>query len=415
LVSGADGAPDVTVAPAGRLTPAAPSQALTFALSAAGYPLVAVVGLAAGYPSRQISIGLRALIVALACWVCWRASVQGKWYRGAWLLPLAGFWTIYIGRLLADTAVFPATLGKAYSEYWLFGIGACFVPMLACLVLPSRATLRLAHRVTWVLMFAATSAVLLSNVLNPALQFQFAYDTGRFALENLDPISFGHLGVSLALLSAHGLVDRSRGIPRVLLVMGGLVGLLGTALSASRGPMISLVAGALVLAFVGFGAASGIRTLALIAGVSALVVWGGNVIERELGFRAVSRVASREGLLQDEAADYRVVAARDAWRQFADHPLLGSSLDERNSANYPHNVLLESFMAGGVFAGTLFALILGGVLLRGLQFARARPATAWIVLLLVQYVVAAQFSGALYTNALMWITIGLTLSSAASS
>jgi len=76
---------------------------------------------------------------------------------------------------------------------------------------------------------------------------------------------------------------------------------------------------------------------------------------------------------------------------------------------YPHNLVLESFMAFGVFTGVPFTFLLVYATVKALQLARLQPNCLWVTLLFVQYSVAGMFSGALSFSSALWVLMVLVV------
>ena len=64
---------------------------------------------------------------------------------------------------------------------------------------------------------------------------------------------------------------------------------------------------------------------------------------------------------------------RDAWHEYLDHPWLGSSIVEKKSLFYPHNAIVEAFMATGTFGGAAFSLLALIAIYRAFRLTRAEP------------------------------------------
>jgi O-antigen ligase len=100
---------------------------------------------------------------------------------------------------------------------------------------------------------------------------------------------------------------------------------------------------------------------------------------------------------------------RDAWREYLDHPWFGSSIVERNALIYPHNAIVEAFMATGTFGGSAFALLVLAAIYRAVRLIRRDPGTAWIPICFFQQLIGAMFSGGLYGNVPLWGMMAIML------
>ncbi len=99
-----------------------------------------------------------------------------------------------------------------------------------------------------------------------------------------------------------------------------------------------------------------------------------------LGANLFSRLdTSIEG--SDASVTGQVALVSSAWDMFLDAPLFGAVLEDPAFGIYPQNIIVEAFMTTGIFGGSLF----------------------------VQYCMAAQFSGAIYTASTAWALLACIL------
>jgi hypothetical protein len=376
--------------------------AILYAVTVAGYALISTIPIAFELESRVVTVPYRAAVLALSVWSILRSFAKNELYQGALWIPLGIFWTLYLGRMLADTFVFPVELGQPAAEYFLYGIGTTFIPMVAMFARPSEATLRAALRLTVLTSFVALAAVLYLGakaVLSGELMA-----IGRFELRTLNPISLGHVGVSLTTLALFTLLlpERRSWLSVLTLVAASGIGLECTLITASKGPLLALLLNVACLLVLDWR--RGHQKRALVGAVIAPLLGSQLAIyfEDRLGFGVISRF--QEALDDPTVASVseRVDVQRRAWEQFLSHPVLGSSLEERVSLFYPHNTIVESFMAVGVVGGVAYLAYHAFGLLRALRLIASRTEAAWVGILCLQYTLSAMFSGSLYGNGAMW-------------
>jgi O-antigen ligase len=136
------------------------------------------------------------------------------------------------------------------------------------------------------------------------------------------------------------------------------VGLYSLLLTSSRGPLLFLSIYLILLLF--HSARSNMpKTLAIIlfvviGFVGIIQYFGLGEIFYEM---FISRFTTVAGSSIDESAEGRAVAYQGAISQFLSSPFIGSFLEERTLKQYPHNIIIESFMALGIFGGLLFVVI----------------------------------------------------------
>ena len=146
----------------------------------------------------------------------------------------------------------------------------------------------------------------------------------------------------------------------------------------------------------------------MISAAAAYLARNGTDVKRLLG--------SAEAYSVSNSSVYeRQNLARDAWHEYLQHPVLGSSIVERRSLAYPHNCVVEAFMATGTFGGAIFVLMLLMAIYRAILLTRVDVAMSWISLCFFQQLIGAMFSGGLYGNAALWGMMAIVLGRRSSS
>lgn len=387
-------------------------------MSFPGYPLVAAFSTITGLPNTPLSIALRGLNFGLALLLI-LAGIASRRERssGLLLVALGVFWLAYTVRLYSDTLYDPAFLGKEVSYYWAWAIGGCLVPMLGLAMKTSRPE-QADDYFRW-LYLATFAACFLSMFLatgtvgtEPGLE----YESGRMRLEALNPIALGHLGAMLVELSAWALLFHrpwSRGSRRLLLLAGLAIGCYVLLAANSRGPVLAVLACFLfLLCFVSFRYKFAVMAF-LVVGALAIVPLSLYLQETQ-NINAFSRLFG-QSLEQHAEQSSRLDLFASAFEVFLTNPWLGGALEDPLTSSYPHNVIVEAYMALGLFFGSLFVIALIALCYRTAVLFRRFPQYGWPSLLFIQYLVGAQFSGALYGSTFMWCAIGLILSFGSSS
>src|SRR5882672_1463885 len=368
-----------------------------YAAAVAGYPLIAAVPILLTLESRSISVPFRAVILALSIVVLLYSVHKRVLYTGALWVPLVVFWALYLSRMLSDTLFRPIPLSQPPTEYFLYGFGTCFLPMLALFTRASDATLRFALRLTTLVAGIAVITAMYLGIQS-LLKGDFgSVMSSRFELWTLNPISLGHLGASLATLALFQLrsrADRTRGT-WIFLVGAVAIGLTCTGVAASRGPIVALIVNCCFLLFLDWHEGHRLRVIVAALIIPLLAIQGARYLE-ELGFGVISRVQ----LAWEDPI--RIDLLQGALAQFLAHPLMGSSLEERVSLTYPHNTFVESFMAVGLLGGLAYAAFHVMALQRAMRLLISRPAAGWLAILCVQYTISALFSGSVYASNTMW-------------
>jgi O-antigen ligase len=116
------------------------------------------------------------------------------------------------------------------------------------------------------------------------------------------------------------------------------------------------------------------------------------------------------GLSADNATLGRIIAFQGAFDQFLSSPLWGSSIEEKITGFYPHNVILEALMATGIVGGLPFIAFTLWALVCAWRLARNASRHLWIGILAAQYFFGSMLSGSIYTSNTMWVLAALVLS-----
>lgn len=388
-----------------------------YVLVIAGYPVISSLPLWMGLDSRTVTVPYRAAVMIFSLGTTLYALRRRQLYTGLFWVPLVVFMAGYIVRLSVDTVYVPlGVLRMPPEEYWLYAIGTCFVPMLPFFTLTADTTMVLALRAV----FAATFiGCILAVVTALAAFFSGSIPQGvpgmRLGTDTLNPVSLGHLGVSLIVLAiAYLILLRPTSYAlRVCILVGVIFGMFTALASASKGPLLSLLAVTPVIAWSGIR--MGMRSKVMMFGILGVMTLyaGAQYVENSLGFDVIGRLEALASGGEDESNQSHAQFMSDAWDEFVNHPVLGSAIDELNSHDYPHNVVIESFMATGIVGGTLFLILILASAYSAILVLRFRPVCMWVVLLYVQTIVAAQVSGALYESAPMWCLMAAVIGLAA--
>src|SRR5665213_594049 len=177
------------------------SHALLFAFTIAGYSLVSAIPSLTGVDSRVVSIPFRAISLGLALLVGMVLGVRHRLYRGAAWFPLLTFWVLYVIRMAVDTVFDPIPVKLTGLEYAAWGLGTCFIPLIAFLSDPGDEVLLLAEKYSFYACAGALAGALVANYIELSQGISDTYASGRLGTDTLNPISLGHLAVSVVLIS----------------------------------------------------------------------------------------------------------------------------------------------------------------------------------------------------------------------
>ncbi|MBM4258951.1 MAG: hypothetical protein FJ147_24005 [Deltaproteobacteria bacterium] len=148
-------------------------------------------------------------------------------------------------------------------------------------------------------------------------------------------------------------------------------------------------------------------TTLVILTVATLSVPSGILFLQGIGSNIDKRIAST--LERTESGkESRLDLWQSAWEDFLDHPLAGRAMEGRYDI-YPHNLLVESFMATGMFGGGAFLWLLLLGLRAALRLIWRSHEHGWIGLLFIQMTVYGCFSGSLWSLSGFWYMLAAVL------
>ncbi len=384
---------------------------LLVGLNLFGFPLLMGVLAPLSIESTPFSIALRTTILLSSLWLIFKLLIDKKIETtgGIFWLPLLVFWIFYIARIYVDTLINPSyALSREVSDYWIWAVGACFLPMLALLTKPKANYLMGLDKVCFVFVFIAC---LLTFLLSSTeyIQGDQVVDIGRLNLVSLNPISIGHLGGTLVILSfwLFFKIDFSRLIFKLTFMLASIIGIYLMLGSGSRGPFVAVSFSLLI--FMIFSKKHNYIGLIVFGLIAIAVLYKlALYLDTSGAFPILNRIESTLS-----GNDYSVIGRQEsysgAFYQFVENPLFGDSLEEKTTGYYPHNVILEAFMSTGIVGGLAFLAFFLYVFYYGYMLIKTDAATSWIALIFMQYFIGAQFSGAIYTSTTMWIFSALCL------
>jgi hypothetical protein len=381
--------------------------ALLIALALVGYPIVAAGMQVLGAHDRAISIAFRGLTLSVALAILSvngyaRAELPKHAVWICWLL-----WLLLLSRFTWDATMVRLPLDLPWMDYVLLIVGTVIVPSAAAVRVCDLRALDLAARLIQLLaLFAALLVVAAVLVVTR----DFISTAGRIGTETLNPITIGHLGTTLVIVSVLAPERMEPGgfwariaDARATRWLCGFLGVILVIGAGSRGPALALIVAFVVRRLnrdiIRFGVLGVVKAgLIVVAVASTFLGIALLIFEDPSRLPLVSRVL---GFAYDRALSVRAELAQGALQQFEGSPWLGSSFVELAQRIYPHNILVEILMTNGIVGFVLLAVLLVFVvkaLLRLLQ-----TPFAWLGLLCLQYLTASMSSGSLYFDATFWL------------
>jgi O-antigen ligase len=323
-----------------------------------------------------------------------------------WLFMV--FWSCYFIRLFVSLHILDETVSLSLETYWLWSLGTCFLPSLAILVSHNSKSLGYLRHPPIIVAILTVTLLLASGSTYHLTASGEVYDISRLNIASLNPISMGHAGATAVLIGICVVIKGKFGSRAFYF---GLVAIaLGAALAIlanSRGPIVSLAFALAVLLIARARRRSTIWIVGMIffAALFAYFQYS-EILLADTGPLARFSSISLDG---DASSISRFISFRGAFEQFVGSPVFGDGIEERIIQQYPHNVILEAFMATGVVGGVPFLVIVIAAIRASWGLLRLNSQHTWVSLIAIQNVVGAQFSGAIWSSGPMWVMITLAI------
>ncbi len=383
-----------------------------YAFGVFGFQLMSFFPVFLGVESKPISLSIRAVVVLVSLIIIF--PLRKKVLFNRYFILFLVFWFLYTLRIsytymTANEIVF----FMSNFQFSAFVYGACFLPSIALYSGLQKQEWQAdsIFNLTFMVIFIATvSSIYLS--FTKGLESE---GVSRMSTSVLNPITLGHTGVSLLLMSLYHLISKRQvKESNIRYVLGVLVGILATLSAASKGPMVAFVLVLFLYAIFTLKPRK-ILTFLYFGVISSLFIWQSlDFLEEKFGLNAFKRfeglLGVADGSKKDLSTDSRVDHIHDAWDQFLVSPLFGSGIVEKNSGFYPHNVYLESFMSIGLIGGLIFVFLVLSMVYKSIILLKNNYELGWVGLLAIQYSIGALFSGSICTSNPAWLSMSLVFS-----
>jgi O-antigen ligase len=230
------------------------------------------------------------------------------------------------------------------------------------------------------------------------------------ANSTINSIMYGQTGCAMALISIFGLVNNKKWLYKGLFFVTFLLGFISIGKAGSRSPVIVLAAVGVIYFVARVGVLKSL--LIVVSFVTLLLAFINQIIVflTSIGSTLATRLTS---MVMDNDSSGRDGIYSNAWSLIKEYPIFGSFYLMQNgvgAGGYPHNFLLEIFMATGIVGGIPFVILLLVSVYRAFKLLKSRHESSWIVILYLQIIVYGMFSTGLYTSQDFWVLLFFMIS-----
>ena len=121
----------------------------------------------------------------------------------------------------------------------------------------------------------------------------------------------------------------------------------------------------------------------------------------------IANILQSTGRSDNRSDETRLQLMKGGWEQFINHPIAGDLIEERTLHTYPHNLIIEAFMACGLIAGLLHVITVLKSVIQTNQLLK-NNALAWVGLLFGMNLLNSMFAGGIYVDYPFWYLLVLT-------
>ncbi len=378
----------------------------------AGFLIVSYIPGALRVDSRVVTIPFRCLMLMILFYAFYRVLDAGhvRMRISVTDLLVTFFWVFYCVRFIYDLGLVGIPLATSPSDMALYLFGICLPTFV---VLYQIRDMRLYRNALIWSMLALGACSLASMFRTDTARDMEVSGIGYQGNQTLNHISYGHMGVTAMILGLFVLfqIGGTKWPWYLRLLAAGTVclGIFSMLASGSRGAMVAGLLTAPMVIYLGFQRGSKVLTIGTIVSLGAVL----SATVEYLSLRGMNLkrllISASAYTAANQSVYTRQNMAREAWQQYLDHPWVGSSIVERSSLSYPHNAVLEAFMATGTFGGTAFVLLVLTASYRAIRLMRRDASMAWVSVCFFQYLIGAMFSGGLWGNPLLWGMMAIML------
>jgi len=370
------------------------------ALSIFSFPIAGLLGALLGIQDDALSLISRIAPLTCAAALLLKRGIAGRLTAPSFYLTL--FFAVYSARLIFDS-IYGENVDGAIVALKFFSVTSLLPVAAAIMIIPSdwRETETLVAGLFLATIFLAISYYLVATgnflILGQEEGTLLGEDGTRVSFERLNAILFGHASVSAVCVSLCVLLTDSG---RKMKIWAAIVTIASAAMAyqaASRGPLVALAMVAVLIIF-----SSG-KSRWLLLALAILTVIGS--LFSLMDFSGLLDRTRFTTVGEDAGSLERFQLIIDAFSDFWNSPIYGNGFEVSGGGGYPHNVLVEVFMATGVIGGTILLLALVPVFIKAYQ--SSKQSLNLGSMLFVQYFVGYQFSGSLWGAYLMWLGMAM--------
>lgn len=361
--------------------------------------IISAAGL--GFNSRLFTVPYRAGFLAFSLiFLVYKMISKCSFTRlGPLWIPLLTFWFLYFLQIAKDAYFDPVYLGMPPIEYIQKSIGIAFIPMFIFLNRLGENENKWAYRALWITVLGSClfSLILYRDALGEGYrQIQLSnYETIDF----ISTIILSYIGATTVCIAVQRLtIERSKNNSRWIYIFYFtfiFVGLMILLLGGTRSAVLVCIAICAIILIMNSIKSNIFKNIVFVA-LALFIVASFIFITKKYGAEttrrfniAIEQLANRP----EKAGGGRIQMYLDTIHQILENPFWGSSLELKTTNFYPHNHILEAFMATGILGGISFIILVWAACKRCLKMLQYKKEYGWIACLFLVFFLRGLFSG----------------------
>ena len=398
------------------------------ALSCFSYPITANIISIANVPSTPINITIKAIFAITSVILIIPYMVKYEVVFKKHLLPSFFFLVLYSVRIVYDNSFTDVRFVDHPPFYvYSFYFGTIFFPCLAIILNARKIDVKQLFKIFFYLLLISNVETTLNLIVFGGLSAE-SIEGGRAEVINdiagevtsvINPILVAFYGGILSIVTLLYLLildEKKSYVFKILLVIGFALGLVNLVLGASRGPLLSFVALLFLMFFINFLIAKknfryALNIIFVILGLIAATIKYIIPLIDSGKLNAFTRLFDFFEQKQSGEVEYRDLAYASAWQDFLDSPIIGKQFVGTFDTFYPHNIILEVFMATGIIGAFFFIGMFFSIIYKSLFVIRTVDRNMIGILVLLLYkLMTCLTSSCLFEDNVFWVMICIFLS-----
>jgi O-antigen ligase len=372
-----------------------------------GFTIISMFPRALSFNSQVITIPFRAIVLSISLVIIvYNIYTKNSNKFGKTEYFFIVFWLFYFVKAIVTFKIydFSEEIALREIETYLRIMGITFIPTLAVLTIREK---DINYTLFMNFVYYTLFIVLLLNV---SIGIEYDHQGRSAGFMSMYCISFGHLGVSLAIISIYKLLFESKAkYLHIIPSVGVILGLYILYASGTRSPLIAFILCLFFLFFLKSNLKYIISFLILLAtSILALIYFKPQYEDVGQSSSFLNRVTN---MIVSGDSSGRGELYQQGIKIFSENPIFGGRILYFDGM-YPHNIFLEILMATGIVGLILYFFFFKdcvNFMFRLKEYSITNPHTVWVPILWLQYFILSLFSYNLHSSSEVWYLTAMIL------